>query len=70
MVTVYQEVEVEVDLADFDTDDLLEELDSRDVAYRGGNEVIIRDMYNAYTKGQDTEPFLRELFHNALGRIV
>ena len=29
MVSVYTEVEVDVDLADFDTDDLIEELESR-----------------------------------------
>jgi hypothetical protein len=29
MPTVYTEVEVDVDLVDFDTDDLLEELESR-----------------------------------------
>ena len=33
--TIYTEVEVEVDLSDFDTDDLIEELESRGV---GGTE--------------------------------
>ena len=35
--SVYTEVEVEVDIGDFDTDDLLEELDSRGALPPEGN---------------------------------
>jgi hypothetical protein len=40
--TIYTEVEVDVDLNEFDTDDLIEELDSRNVPYGSVVEPISR----------------------------
>ena len=45
--TIYTEVEVDVDLGDFDTDDLIEELESRDSvsAEYGDGKDMLRTIY-------------------------
>ena len=70
MATIYTEVEVEVDLAEFDTSDLIEELESRDVVYRQGNDVILDQIYMAKIRGQDYTKLVDDLIYNALGKIV
>jgi hypothetical protein len=73
MPTVYTEVEVDVSLSDFETDDLIEELESRGkFASNGDNEEIIEDMYNLFRAGKRDaiDEHLRTLFYNILGRIA
>jgi hypothetical protein len=73
MATVYTEVEVDVSLSDFETDDLIEELESRGkFANSGDNEEIIEDMYNLFRAGKRDaiDEHLRTLFYNILGRIA
>jgi hypothetical protein len=83
--TVYREVavEVDVDLVDYDTDELIEEIEYRD----GGNkwEVVdknetkfvaprvqdeIYDLYRDYISGNDFERKLKVFFECQLGFIV
>ena len=64
------EVEVDVDLEDFDTDDLIEELQSRDVVYRGGSADILNQIYMAKVRGQDYTKLVDDLIYNTLGKIV
>jgi hypothetical protein len=70
--TVYQEVEVDISLEDFDTDDLVEELESR--GHTIDDEFDIKDVLTAlYEKrrtGQDYQAELDELIYQGLGRIV
>lgn len=71
--TVYQAVEVEVDLEDFDTDDLVEELESRGRS-AGEPEYDVTDILTAIWErrrlGKEYEQELDDLIYQALGRIV
>ena len=73
MPTVYTEVEVDVELADFDTDDLIEELESRskgmEVASVTGTELLTA-IYLKRRLGQDYQRELDELIYLGIGRIV
>lgn len=73
MPTVYTEVEVDVGLADFDTDDLIEELESRgkgmEVASETGTELLTA-IYLKRRLGQDYQRELDDLIYLGIGRIV
>ena len=73
MPTVYTEVEVDVDLESFDTDDLLEELELRgslppeaDI----NSKELVEQMYLLHRQGQDCTHMLDQLFYSVLGRIA
>jgi len=71
--TVYTEVEVDVDLADFDTDDLIEELESRGsgVVDYGDGTGILRAIYEKRRNGRtDYQTELDQLIWLGLGKIV
>ena len=69
--TVYTEVEVEVDMSDFDTEDLVEELERRGsgVDYGDGRE-LLEKIFLLRRVGKDYQKELDELIYNGLGRIV
>lgn len=70
--TVYTEVEVEVDMADFDTQDLIEELERRGAGsteYGDGKE-LLEKIFLLRRVGQDYQRELDELIYAGLGRIV
>lgn len=73
MPTVYTEVEVDVELHDFDTDDLVEELESRgmgfEVASQTGTELLTA-IYLKRRLGQDYQRELDELIYLGIGKIV
>jgi hypothetical protein len=72
--TIYTEVEVDVDLADFDTEDLLDELASRsslpmEEDFHGKE--ILETIYLKRRMGRtDYEKELDELIYSSLGKIV
>ena len=70
--TIYTEVEVDVDLGDFDTDDLVEELESRGsgVLGRGDGKDVLRSIYEKRRLGQDYQFELDALIYLGLGRII
>jgi hypothetical protein len=71
--TVYQEVEVEVDLEDFDTDDLIEELESRGrSASESDYDVteLLTAIWHKRRLGQEYEQELDNLIYQALGKIA
>jgi hypothetical protein len=70
MTTIYTEVAVDVELDDFDTDDLIEELERRDVAVGLENKSIIQRMYEDQQMGKDIQPLLNKLYYNTIGRIL
>jgi hypothetical protein len=73
MPTVYTEVEVDVDLVDFDTDDLLEELESRGelpVEQHGDAKEIVEQIYYLRRQGQAYEHLMDSLMYAVLGRVV
>jgi hypothetical protein len=73
MPTVYTEVEVDVELSDFDTDDLVEELESRgmgfEVASESGTE-LLTTIYQKRRLGQDYQRELEDLIYLGIGRFV
>jgi hypothetical protein len=73
MVSVYTEVEVDVELEDFDTDDLIEELEKRgkglEVASHTGTELITA-IYQKRRLGQDYQRELDELIYVGIGKFV
>ena len=70
--TVYTEVEVDVDLSDFDTDDLLEELESRGsgVMDYGDGKDVLRILHEKRRLGQDYQQELDQLIWLGLGKVV
>jgi hypothetical protein len=70
--TIYTEVEVDVDLSEFDTDDLLEELELRGsgvMDYGDGKEVL-QSIYEKRRLGQDYQTELDQLIWLGLGRFI
>jgi hypothetical protein len=70
--TIYTEVEVDVNLSDFETDDLIEELESRSAGvldYGDGKEVL-ESIYQKRRLGQDYQLELETLIYLGLGRII
>lgn len=70
--TVYKEVEVDVELDDFDTDDLIEELERRGAGtldYGNGTEVL-RSIYEKRRLGKDYQQELDQLIWLGLGKFV
>ena len=73
MPTVYTEVEVDVSLADFYDEDLIEELESRgrgfEVNSRTPTELVTK-IYERRRLGQDYQQELDELIYVAIGKVV
>jgi len=72
MPLVYKEVEVDIDMEDFDTDELIEELERRGtgtVDYGNGTEVL-QAIYEKRRLGQNYQQELDQLIWLGLGRVV
>ena len=72
MPLIYKEVEVEIELEDFETDELVEELERRGsgtVDYGDGKEVL-ESIYQKRRLGQDYQTELDQLIWLGLGKIV
>lgn len=72
MGLIYKEVEVDVDLEDFDTEELIEELERRGTGtldYGNGTE-ILQSIYDKRRLGQDYQKELDQLIWLGLGRFV
>lgn len=78
MVTrsIYTEVEVDVDLSDFDTDDLVEELKSRGHDYEvegvNGDDMrrLLEEIWYKRRLDRDYQSELNQLIYGVLGKIV
>jgi hypothetical protein len=70
--TIYTEVEVDVDLGDFDTADLIEELESRGSGTTnfGDGKELLRAIYEKRRLGQDYQTELEQLIFLGLGKII
>ena len=72
----YVSVDVDVDLADFDTDELIEELDRRGHDYNtdgiDGDEAreMLQSVYQLRRTGQDHGAALDQLIYHVLGKIA
>ena len=70
--TIYTEVEVDVDLSDFDTDDLIEELESRGAGsgdFGDGKDVLMA-IYEKRRLRQDYQQELDQLIWLGLGKVL
>ena len=69
---MYKEVEVDVDLSDFETDDLIEELESRGsgVMDYGDGKDMLQSIFEKRRLGQDYQTELETLIYLGLGRII
>lgn len=76
MPYIYKEVEVEIDIDDFDTDELIEELERRGVDYNtngvDGDEMrsVLEQVWLRRRQGQDYQQDLDRLIWGVLGRMV
>lgn len=76
MPYIYKEVEVEIDIDDFDTDELLEELERRGVDYNtngvDGDEMrgVLEQIWQRRRQGHDYQHELDQLIWGVLGRMV
>jgi|GEM_PF-2582733 len=74
--TVYTEVEVDVYIGDFDTDDLIEELESRGTVVGIGtkdptvNQSLLEAIYHKRRTNRDYQSELDSLIYNTLGKIL
>lgn len=72
--TIYTEVEVDVDLADFDTDDLLEELESRGalpVEAEYNTKELLESIWRKRRVGRaDYQTELDQLIYAGLGKVI
>jgi hypothetical protein len=72
MPTVYTEVEVDVDLADFDTDDLLEEMSKRGLISpgHGDSAELIDKIFQLRRLGKNFDKELDEYLYIQTGRAI
>jgi hypothetical protein len=70
--TIYKEVEVDVDLEDFDTEDLIDELESRGsgTSEFGDGKEILQTIYEKRRLGKDYQTELDQLIWMGLGKVV
>jgi hypothetical protein len=75
--TVYKEVDVEVDMSDFDTDELIEELESRGADYNTTGvdademRLLLESIWHKRRLGNhDYQQELDKLIYGVLGKIV
>jgi len=70
--TIYTEVEVDVDLGEFDTDDLIEELESRGAGTSefGDGKEILQVIYEKRRLGKDYQAELEQLIYLGLGKVL
>ena len=70
--TISTEVDVDIDLSDFDTEELIEELENRGAGttdYGDGKE-ILQAIYEKRRVGQDYQTELDQLIWQGLGKII
>lgn len=71
--TIYTEVEVDVNLNEFDTDDLIEELESRGVAHFGDPDVAnstLNEIWQLRRLGKPYDYLMDQYIYQALGKVV
>ena len=68
--TICTEVEVDVDLADFDTDDLIDELENRGHMADTTSKEIVETIYQNRRNGKDFSHELDQLIYAVLGKIA
>lgn len=71
MLTVYKEIEVDVDLEDFETEELIEELKNRDpMLVNTCDTALVEQIFHLRRRGQSYEQELDQLIYSVTGRIA
>jgi polyhydroxyalkanoate synthesis regulator phasin len=68
--TVYTEIEVDVDLTDFETEDLIDELENRGHMADTASKEIVEAIYQNRRQGKDFSSELDQLIYTVLGKIA
>jgi len=68
--TVYTEVEVDVDLTYFETDDLIDELENRGHMTDTDSKALVEAIYQNRRQGKDFSSELDQLIYTVLGKIA
>jgi hypothetical protein len=70
--TIYKEVEVDVELDDFNDEDLIEELESRGLGFdvTSNSKTLLETIWRKRREGRDYQYELDQLIYVALGKIV
>ena len=68
--TVCTEVEVDVDLRDFETEDLIDELENRGHMPDTASKEIVEYIYQNRRQGKDFSSELDQLIYTVLGKIA
>lgn len=63
-------VDVDIDLDEWSTEELIEELQSREDQSYGGEESVLSTICDKIKLGQNYEQELKDLIYHKLGRIV
>ena len=71
-ITVEKYVDIEVDLEEFDNDDLVKEIERRNISFNasGSDRTLLESIYLKRRVGNDYQKELDELIYNALGKIL
>jgi len=68
--TVYTEVEVDVDLTYFETEDLIDELENRGCMANADSKELVEVIYQNRRQGKDFSSELDQLIYTVLGKIT
>jgi hypothetical protein len=69
--TVYSEVEVDVDLSEFDSEDLVEELETRGIATgHSDNKELLEQIWLKRRVGKDFSEEVDKLLYQVLGKVI
>lgn len=68
--TIYTEVEVDVSLVDFETEDLIDELENRGHLTDSNSIEFFETIYQKRRLGQDYQQELDKLIYSVLGKIL
>ena len=68
--TIYTEVEVNVDLTHFETDDLIDELENRGHMADTDSKALVESIYQKRRQGKDFSYDLDQLIYTVLGKIA
>jgi hypothetical protein len=63
-------VDVDVDLSEFDTDDLIEELEGRGVCFDGTGKELVEKIYSLRRLGKTFDAELDQLLYVSLGKVL
>lgn len=70
--TIYKEVEIDVELSDFEDDELIQELEDRGVMYEdfGDSKLLLESIWQKRRIGEDYQRELEKLIYMALGKVI